>query len=139
MRTLPVLFLLLALAGCATHLENTPDRPSPYMGDAFLYRADQTILTSYGLLHEFVLWEKNFRPLINDLHVKHFADNVRLHSKQWIATAQRMRAAYAFNPKDAVAQDALTAALNVIDQALIESAAYMQHYTKTQSAVQPKP
>ena len=134
MRTWPLLLLLaLSLSGCATRLENSPDRPSPYLGDATLYRADQTILSSYGLLREFVRWEKNFRPLINDLKVKHAADNVRRHGKQWIASAQRMRDAYAFNPPDALAQDALTAALDVLNQALAESLGYMQQYTPTKA------
>ncbi len=125
-----ILFALLLVAGCATRLENTPERPSPYNGDKVLFRADQTILTSYKLLNDFVTWEKNFRPLINDVKVKHAADRVRLHAKDWIASVIRCRDAYRLNPQEGVNQDKLYAALNVIDQALVEALNYMAAFTK---------
>lgn len=125
-----LLVCLLFVSGCAATLENTPDRPSPYAGDMLLFRADSTIKTSYDTMHSFVTWEKNFRPIINDLAVKHSADNVRTNGERWVASAINCRTAYKANPKDALAQDELTAILKVINQALAEALSYQLKYTK---------
>src|SRR5258705_9174123 len=94
-----------SITGCAwfqkTTLESTADNPSPYLGDAVLFRAEQSVTTGYHLLDEFVLWEKKFRPLIKNTNVKHAADNVRKNAKRWIKSAENFRDAYKKNPTDA--------------------------------------
>lgn len=111
--------------GCASSsLENTAQQPSPYAGDATLFRADQAVTTGYNLLHEFVIWEKKFRPAINNKDVKHAADNVRAHAKEWIQSAQRLRDAYKKDPNEAN-KTALNTSLDIISQALQEANTYM--------------
>lgn len=126
---LPLLLFTFLLASCSTVLESTPDRPSPYAGDAVLFRADQSIVTGYNLLHEFVVWEKTYRTTINNKDVKHAADNVRLHAKDWITSAKRLREAYKLAPTEPN-KTALTAVLDIIDAALTESLGYMTQYRK---------
>lgn len=124
MRTLPALLLLVLLTSCATRLENTTLKPSPYGGDAYLYRADQIIVLSYSELDEFVKWEKNFRALINNPKVKAHADYVRANARKWVTSAIALREAYSKIP-DANVQDELQAILNTITEAINQSLTYM--------------
>lgn len=138
MRTLPIILLLALLSGCATRLENTILKPSPYGGDAFLYRADQIIVLSYSELDEFVKWEKNFRPLINDPKVKAAADNVRTNARQWVSSAIALREAYAKVP-DANVQDDLYKILDIITEAINQSFVYMAQHKITINTQVPTP
>lgn len=124
---LPILVVLIALTACGT-LENTATRPSPYAANPELYKVDLAIITNQKLLDTFVSWEKANRILINNLDVKHAADKVRADAKLWFGSATRMRNAYMQNPTQKN-KDALSAALNVITQALAESLGYMTKYT----------
>ena len=136
MRTLPIVLLLALLTGCATRLENTTLKPSPYGGDAYLYRADQIIVLSYSELDEFVKWEKNFRPLINNPKVKTHADYVRANAKKWVSSAIALREAYSKTP-DANVQDELQAILDVITTAINQSLTYMAQNKITINISQP--
>lgn len=134
MKTLRVPFLFLSVlvligSGCKG-LENTADRPSPYNGDEVLYRAELITTTSYDSMRDFVTWEKQWRPIINNRDVKHAADTVRAHGKEWISTAKRLRDSYKISPTQAN-KDALNASLDVISQALAEALGYMSKYTTT--------
>lgn len=125
---LPILIAILALSmGCGS-LENTASRPSPYAGNTALYDVDLAIVTNQKLLDTFVSWERDNRKLINNLDVKHVADNVRAHAKEWFGSATRLRKAYQLDPSR-TNKDALNAALDVITQALAESLGYMTKYT----------
>jgi len=128
---LPILIVLIALTACGT-LENTATRPSPYAANPELYKVDLAIITNQKLLDTFVSWEKANRILINNLDVKHAADKVRADVKLWFGSATRLRNAYMQNPTQKN-KDALSAALNVITQALAESLGYMTKYTTIKS------
>ncbi len=111
MRTLPIIIILVLLSGCAICPK------TPYSGDTYLLRADQIIHSSHEQLQDFIDWERNFQPLINDPKIHKEAQRVRENYKQWIGNAIKLRNAYAKIP-DANVQDDLQAQLQVITDAI---------------------
>lgn len=119
---IPVLFLLTmgTISGCR-HL----DPAGVYQGDQVMYNAELITPTAYDLLHTFVSWEQQNRALITKWpEITRYADFVRLHRKEWFATANRLHDAYKIDPSQ-VNRDALAAALAVLQSALIEANGYM--------------
>lgn len=101
----------------------SPD--GPYAGDEILYTADQTIVTSYDLLHTFVTWEyENRAALASQPEIKRAADHVRANAPQWIASASALREAYAANPTPETRRS-LQGAIGVLRAALTEAVRYM--------------
>jgi hypothetical protein len=92
-----------------------------YQGDKVLYDADQTIATSYDLLHTFVTWERDNRPaLASQPAIKRSADSVRSNAPKWFSAAVACRDAYKANP-GAGTLAPLQQSLAVIHQAVIEA------------------
>lgn len=113
----------LLFSGCGTL---SPD--GPYKKDKLLYEADVTITTSYQVLRQFVTWEYNNREgLRGTPEIKAAADGVRANSKGWIASAIKIREAYAAAPTTENAQ-ALTKAIGVLRAALTEATRYLSHF-----------
>lgn len=99
-----------------------------YNGDAFLFQVEQTTVTGYALLHDFVTWEKANQTLLSATPGIHAAaDNVRKHAKEWFATLNRLHDAYTANPT-AENKAALQKALDVINQAVQEALGYFAKY-----------
>ena len=111
---------LMLLTSCGTL---APD--GVYKSDELLYRADQTITTSYSVLHEFVSWEYNNRAGLRALpQIKQAADHIRLNSRSWLRTAIALREAYAIDPSSDN-EAALERSLSVLRTALIEATRYL--------------
>lgn len=128
-----LLFILLPsafiLGGCAPL-----DPAGIYHGDQALHKAELTITTSYDVIHTYVTWEmENRAALAAYPEIKASADTMRLHAKEWFATAHALRDAYAASPTPGN-RDALTTALAVLQTALNEAAKYM-----TQAAANTPP
>lgn len=114
------LFVVIFAPGCSTL---APE--GPYAGDEILYSADQTIVTSYDLLHTFVKWEyENRAALASKPEIKRAADHVRANAQQWIASAIALREAYAISPS-VENRRSLQGALGVLRAALTETVRYM--------------
>ena len=88
----PVLLVIaLGAAGCGTITKD-----GPYNGDQILFRADQSITTTYEALHAFVLWEyQNREGLSKWPEIRRAADHVREHAEDWIESATVAREQYA--------------------------------------------
>jgi hypothetical protein len=111
---------VLLSPGCGTLSSD-----GPYAGDQILYTADQTIVSSYDLLHTFVSWEyQNRAALSGQPEIKRAADHVRANAQQWIASAIALREAYAIAPT-AETRKSLQNALVVLRAALAEAVRYM--------------
>jgi hypothetical protein len=121
-----VLFLALAAVLPAALVScGTLDPAGVYAGDKVLYDADQTIAISYDTLHVFVQWEfDNRQTLASHPEIKQAADNVRLNAPHWFASAIACRDAYKATPTTQN-QAALTTALDVLHQAIVEASKYM--------------
>jgi hypothetical protein len=132
LRSVPLFLLLSVLAvgtggsGCG-HL--APG--GVYAGDRVLYEADSTVVSAYEIFKEFVGWEKTNRDDLWKLSpdIKHAADNIRTNGPQWIDSAIRMREVYKSKPGPDT-RTALTAALGVLQQGVIEAVKYSVQYNK---------
>jgi hypothetical protein len=130
-RFVTVLFIAcaLAFAGCATSLA-----PSGAYTDKTLYDADLVISTSYDVLHAFVTFEYTNRATLEAANpataatIKAAADNVRLHSREWLNSAIALEAAYKANPTTDNATK-LTAAIAILQAALSEATKYLVQTT----------
>jgi len=122
---------LITLIGCAAL-----DPAGPYEGDQVLYQADGAITSSYEILHAFVQWEHDRRPaLAGAPEITAYADHVRAHSREWIASALALRDAYALDPSGG-AQD-LQRALAILREAARQAAQYLLAATGTEPPASP--
>ncbi len=97
----------------------------PYHGDSVLYNADFVITRSYSVLHDFVSWEYQNRPLlVSNPGITEAADNVRKNSQTWIGSAIALRETYAVSPT-ADNKKSLLAAIAILQTALNEATKYM--------------
>lgn len=113
-------FLLMFVVSCG-HLASD----GPYKGDKFLYETDNTIVTSFEMLHSFVSWEYSNRTILaGHPEIKASADVVRKNAKRWRDSAIALRKAYAANPTQEN-KDALTTSIKVIQTALTEATSYI--------------
>lgn len=111
---------LILLNGCRT-LE--PD--GPYRGDAILFTADQTIVTSTDILTRFVKWEKDNRAALSVWpEVRKVADDVRRSAPSAIKSAIAVREAYAAAP-DETSRKALETALRTLREILNQASVQM--------------
>ena len=122
MKLLPKVLIpiaLLALAACGTLA------PGGAYKDKVLYNADLTITTSYDVLHTFVIWEQNNRPVLHAFpEVTKAADYVRANARQWLSSAIALRETYAANPTSENLAG-LNKALNVLRTAMTEATKYL--------------
>ena len=126
-RYIPLLLVAVALtfSACATSLA-----PSGAYTDKTLYDADPVISTSYSVLHSFVTFEYTNRATLQAANpttavaIKAAADNVRLNSRAWIASAMALRDAYKANPTTDGASK-LTAAIAILQTALSQATQYL--------------
>lgn len=119
-QNLLLLCLLALVAGCSSVTSD-----GPYKGDSTLYRADLTITSAYNVLHAFVLWEYQNRPVLSATpEVTQAADYIRANAAKWIGTAIALRDAYAGNPTDAN-RSALQLSINVLQTAMNEAVKYL--------------
>lgn len=119
--TLGLIACIIALAGCANHLDST----GPYHGDQALYAAHQTITASYTVLDAFLKFElANREALKGTPEVTKLADDIRLHARDWWATAEALTDAYAANPTPANAVN-LNKAIAIIQAALDQATKYL--------------
>jgi hypothetical protein len=116
-----VLFVLVLIFGGCRAL----DPAGPYNGDSFLYHSDLVYVTSYDVVHTFVAWEHANRDALKGWpRIKQSADNMRLHAKDWFATARAAREAYVVT-RSGDARSAYERALEVLRIALAESTRYL--------------
>jgi hypothetical protein len=121
MKNAMMLLPMLLLLGCQTNL--VPD--GIYDGDVALYRAESTIVSSYELMDNFLLWEYENRASMASMpEVKEAADVIRANGEEWIDTAIALVEAYKLNPTKEN-QINLNQAVAVIQTALTEAAKYM--------------
>jgi hypothetical protein len=121
---LAIIGLAVALAFTSTGCGKRTLAPDgAYKGNMGLYVQDDAISTANSGLHQFLTWEYQNRLLV-PVEVSQFADKVRNNRFQWNQTALRLRDAYALSPTDAN-QSAFKAALNELQQALIEATVIM--------------
>ena len=96
-----------------------------YAGDQLLYQAENTINTSYALIHTYVTWEKDNRvALARWPKIKESADVMRAKAETWFSTAHALRDAYVLAPTPEN-RAALVRALAVLHTALNEVTKYM--------------
>lgn len=82
--------LVLGLTGCGTLASD-----GAYHGDKVLYVADQTDVTAYNVVHEFVSFEyKNRAALSGNPEIKAAADELRTNAPQWFARYDQARSLY---------------------------------------------
>jgi hypothetical protein len=120
----PLIAVSILLTACGTL-----DPTGPYKGDKVLYDADIVIVTSYDIIHEFVLFEYTNREtlLVINPAIKEAADKVRKDAPQWFGTALALRDAYSVNPSGG-SRDALQTSLRVLRVAALESTRYLATY-----------
>lgn len=114
-------FIVIVLLGCSTQLDQT----GPYHGDQALYAAHQTITTSYTVFDAFLKFElANRQALTATPEVTKLADDIRLHARDWFATAEALTDAYAANPTPGN-KASLGQAIAVIQAALDQATKYL--------------
>lgn len=110
----------MGLAGCGTL-----DKSGPYAGDKILYVADQTEVTAYNVVHEFVLFEYNNRAaLAGHPEIKAAADDIRANAPQWFARYDQARTLYVtVNTPENLAR--FNAALDQIKAAVTKATSFL--------------
>lgn len=84
------LFIAIGLSGCGTL-----DKSGAYNGDKILYVADQTDVTAYNVIHQFVLFEYENRALLaSHPEIKSAADEIRKNAPDWFAKYDQARSLY---------------------------------------------
>lgn len=120
--TIIALAIGLAATGCQSQ---KLAEPGPYKGDAFLFNADQTIVTSFKTFDVFVKWEYTNRVLLAEYpEVRRSADKIRVNYTIWRDSVFLLRDAYAANPTTA-GRDKLTAQLAILNAVLLEAQSYI--------------
>jgi len=111
---------LFLLAGCGTLQTG-----GVYSDQQDLYRIDATINLSYEVIHTFVTWEMNSRPVLTARpEITKAADRMRIGAPKWFGTAFALRDAYAAAPNDGT-KSALETSLAVLQAAMAEATRYM--------------
>lgn len=96
-----------------------------YKSDQILHKSELVTTTSYEVIHTYVTWEKENRAALASIpEIKQSADVMRANAKQWFATANALRDAYAAAPTPEN-KDALATSLAVLQTALNEAVKYM--------------
>lgn len=123
---LPMMLLLVMVAGCQTKLD-----PGPYEGDAVLFRAEQAIVETKDAMDTFLKWEhQNQAILATHPEIKQYADVVRVDGRVWLESAIALRNTYKANPtKETGAQ--LQTSLALLRTMLAEIATHLARHSTT--------
>jgi hypothetical protein len=121
MKTLPLLALLVLLAGCAKL-----DPSGPYHGDRVLYNADNAIVTANAVFVSFMKWEyDNRETLAKWPEIRKTADRVRANNRDWLETAIKARNNYKVI-RNTTTENALTDAVKVLTDTIIDAQKYLK-------------
>jgi hypothetical protein len=121
MKTLPLLALLVLLAGCAKL-----DPTGPYHGDRVLYNADNAIVTANAVFVSFMKWEYENRDTLKAYpEIRKAADKIRVGNRAWLSTAILARDNYKII-RNTTTEKALTDAVQVLMTSILDANKYLK-------------
>jgi len=120
MKHIITLAVCLLAAGCQTNLE-----PGGAYTDKVVFRADQTINSSYDILRVYLKWEMNNREALKSVpEITASADYIRSNMRLWFNTATSLVDAYKVAPS-VTGKEELDKAISIIQTAVAEAATWM--------------